>query len=280
MRKSVTSFAIAILVLSGALTRAQEPGVDEEGCSESKLLSRMPGCGIYECGAREFDSAALVINKEAETKALEGSVEHQRLVCPAKYSPLQLMRNAEAALKGAGYTVVFSGPHANSDTPVVTAHKGSQWVSVQTSVPSELPEYEMTAVLVKEMKQDMAASAQAMAEAIARSGKLDVYGITFATGQATIAPSSNQVLSDVLAVLAANPDWKLLVEGHTDNVGNAAANQKLSEARARAVVAWLVAKGVESARLSAAGFGDTQPVAANTAEEGRAKNRRVVLVKQ
>ncbi|HEY8714481.1 MAG TPA: OmpA family protein [Candidatus Acidoferrum sp.] len=75
-------------------------------------------------------------------------------------------------------------------------------------------------------------------------------------------------------------DLKLKVEGHTDNQGNAAANQALSERRAQAVVAWLTAHGVQASRLSAEGLGQTKPVADNGSEEGRAKNRRVELVKQ
>ena len=73
---------------------------------------------------------------------------------------------------------------------------------------------------------------------------------------------------------------KFRIEGPTDNQGNAAANQALWERRAQAVVAWLTAHGVEASRLSAKGMGQTKPVAANSAEDGRAKNRRVELVKQ
>ncbi|MSO50969.1 MAG: hypothetical protein CK533_03515 [Acidobacterium sp.] len=83
-----------------------------------------------------------------------------------------------------GYTQIFSGPHADRDFPVVTARKGAQWNSV----------------LVKVIAQDISASAQAMSDAIAKSGTSDVYGITFATGQAAITPASGAVLNDVLAV--------------------------------------------------------------------------------
>jgi len=77
-----------------------------------------------------------------------------------------------------------------------------------------------------------------------------------------------------------NPDLKLRVEGHTDNQGSAAANQALSEKRAQAVVAWLVAHGTNASRLAAKGMGQTMPVADNSTQDGRAKNRRVELVKQ
>jgi OOP family OmpA-OmpF porin len=260
---------------------AQEPGQpDVEGCKPSPLVSRMTGCQIYECSVKDFDAFDVVINKASETKSLEGAIDHAKFACPANVSHLQLQRNLEAALLKAGYKTVFSGKHENNDRNAITVQKGAQWIFVQLTDFNEFPVYEQTTVLVKEMTQEMTASAQAMADAIAKSGKLDVYGITFATGQATITPQSDQVLSDVLAVLTANADWKLRIEGHTDNVGVAAANLKLSQARAGAVAAWLTGKGIDAGRLTTAGLGDTQPVGPNTTEDGRARNRRVVLIKQ
>ena len=80
-------------------------------------------------------------------------------------------------------------------------------------------------------------------------------------------------------MLKDHPDLKLTIEGHTDNVGDAAANQALSEKRAAAVKAFLVEKGVDAARLESKGLGATKPKAANETAEGRQTNRRVELVK-
>jgi outer membrane protein OmpA-like peptidoglycan-associated protein len=77
-----------------------------------------------------------------------------------------------------------------------------------------------------------------------------------------------------------SPDLKLSVEGHTDNVGNPKANKTLSEARAKSVIAEIVKQGIDATRLSAAGFGQDKPIADNKTEEGKAKNRRVELVKK
>jgi outer membrane protein OmpA-like peptidoglycan-associated protein len=93
-------------------------------------------------------------------------------------------------------------------------------------------------------------------------------------------PDSEGVLQEIVKLLQQNPDLKLRVEGHTDNQGNAAANQALSEKRAQAVVTWLSGHGVAAARLAAKGFGQTKPAADNSTEDGRAKNRRVELAKQ
>ena len=81
-------------------------------------------------------------------------------------------------------------------------------------------------------------------------------------------------------MLAEHADLKLTIEGHTDNVGNAAANRALSEQRAAAVKAYLVEKhGIDAGRLQTAGFGDAKPAAPNATPEGRQQNRRVELVK-
>jgi len=80
-------------------------------------------------------------------------------------------------------------------------------------------------------------------------------------------------------LLNGQPDWKTKIEGHTDSTGAKAVNQTLSQQRATAVVAWLVKNGIGPTRLAAAGFGDTQPIADNATEQGRARNRRVELVK-
>ena len=80
-------------------------------------------------------------------------------------------------------------------------------------------------------------------------------------------------------MLQEHPELKLRIEGHTDDVGQAAANQSLSEKRAAAVKAWLVTQGVEAKRLEAKGFGQTKPVTGNDTPEGRQNNRRVELVK-
>lgn len=102
--------------------------------------------------------------------------------------------------------------------------------------------------------------------------------IHFATGQHTIPAGDEQVLSEVAAQLKANREWKWEVEGYTDNVGDKAANQKLSEQRARSVANWLIDHGVDRDRLTVKGYGESNPVADNSTPQGRARNRRVELI--
>ena len=157
--------------------------------------------------------------------------------------------------------------------------KGSQWLSIRTDQANEFPVYTQTAVLMKAMEQEMEATAEGLGSEIDKSGRVAVYGIQFDSGKATIKPESEAVLNEIGKLLLARADLKLNIEGHTDNVGGKAANLTLSAQRATAVQVWLGAHGTEKARLTVQGFGDSKPVADNSSDEGRAKNRRVELVK-
>lgn len=99
----------------------------------------------------------------------------------------------------------------------------------------------------------------------------------FDTKKFDVKPESEVELGKVVQLLQDNPTVKIQIEGHTDNVGTAVDNQKLSEARARSVVNYLVQKGIRQDRLAAKGFGASKPMADNKTEEGRAMNRRTEL---
>jgi len=111
-------------------------------------------------------------------------------------------------------------------------------------------------------------------------GKFITYGITFDVGKSTIKPESMGEINRIVKLMTENPDLKFSVEGHTDATGSEAANQTLSEQRSQAIVAKLVELGIASDRLTAVGKGQTNPIADNNTDEGRAKNRRVEFVKQ
>ena len=110
-------------------------------------------------------------------------------------------------------------------------------------------------------------------------GKFITYGITFDVGKSTIKPESMGEINRIVQLMTENPDLKFSVEGHTDSTGNAASNQALSEQRSQAIVAKLVELGIASDRLTAVGKGQNSPIADNSTDEGRAKNRRVEFVK-
>ena len=92
-------------------------------------------------------------------------------------------------------------------------------------------------------------------------------------------PESDAALSEIVKLLKDNPGWKIRVEGYTDNVGSASFNEGLSEKRATSVMNWLADHGVDRSRLMAKGYGQSHPLGDNSTDDGRAKNRRVDLVR-
>ena len=125
----------------------------------------------------------------------------------------------------------------------------------------------------------LAQGAVPLYDRLASDGKFITYGITFDIGKSTIKPESMGEINRIVTLMKENPELKFSVEGHTDNTGNSANNQTLSEARSQAVVDKLVEMGISKDRLKAAGKGQTAPIADNSTDEGRAKNRRVEFVK-
>lgn len=122
--------------------------------------------------------------------------------------------------------------------------------------------------------------ATAMAQSLAGSGRVALYGILFDTDKADIQPASRPTLDEMVKLMRNQPQLKLQVVGHTDNQGGEAHNKDLSQRRSVAVVAALVQAGIDPRRLTHRGAGLAEPVAPNDSDAGRAKNRRVELVKQ
>jgi OmpA-OmpF porin, OOP family len=104
---------------------------------------------------------------------------------------------------------------------------------------------------------------------------IELKGIYFETGSATLTESSRPALDAVMKLLVKRPNMRVAITGHTDNVGDAEKNRELSLARAQAVVAYLVEQGIHSDRMVSIGFGETKPRASNKTEKGRQQNRRV-----
>ena len=276
MRITIWLFMVAALLMWAPKASAQdEAPKDAEGCKDSPLITRFPGGIINSCDSKEFEQFDFPLGNDKDGNALskhvEGEYHSWDIATREGTSELQVYRNMETALRTAGFKIDY-GQSPN----LLTAHKGDTWIQID----SKGTYYYQTIVAAKEMKQEVTADASSLKDEIEKTGHVAVYGIHFDTGKATIQPDSDETLRQVVALLQANPDLKLRIEGHTDAQGNAAANQALSEKRAQAVVAWLVNRGIDAGRLKAQGFGQGKPVADNSTEDGRAKNRRVELVKE
>jgi outer membrane protein OmpA-like peptidoglycan-associated protein len=267
----------SLLVLCLAFTAlplsslAQE---DAEGCKDSPLITRMPGSSIQRCDKKEYDQFDLTVGTkdgEDQTKHVEGPLESWGYGTREGVSEIQVFRNMENALRTGGFQVVFE-----RSPEYIAARKGNTWLVIDNRGTY----YDQTIITEQAMNQEVTADASSLKGELEKTGHVAVYGILFDTGKATLQPASDAPLNQVLEMLQQDDSLKVLIEGHTDNVGAEAANQALSEKRAQAVRDWLIGKGIAANRLSAKGYGASKPVADNNTDDGKAKNRRVELVKQ
>lgn len=271
---------VATLLLMSSLVRAQDSEF-----KDTPWFSGMPNYIIYDAEEIEFDSYNFFNGKNCTT--VEGK-KLKRIYSlkenAQKSSTIQIIRNYANAVKSMGGTIIFEGAPQDAECAennglnmvVGKAVKdgNEMWVEVVTLSGDD---YYLTIVLKELMKQNVTASN--IFDALSRDGHIALY-INFDTGKSIIRDESKAIIDQIVQMLRANPDLKLNVEGHTDNIGSPASNKTLSEARAKSVVSSIVNQGITADRLNPEGYGQDKPVADNSTEEGRAKNRRVELVKK
>ncbi len=287
-----------------------------EGSKDHPLISRYPGSYIAKYLTKEFDEFALplgpvdVENTITKNQPLEGKITRIVYVAPAGRTVLEVFRNYQDALKKGGFETLFTcGPqgcgstvanaYANSGDnldywgPQHGIHyisaklgrpEGDVYVSllVDDQGPDSRTNAELYVIEVKPMESGLiTVDAASLANDINRTGHASVYGIYFDTGKADVKPESDATMSEIAKLLQGDSTLKLYVVGHTDNQGALDLNMDLSLRRAEAVLSALTTKyAVPASRLKAYGCGPYSPVASNDNEDGRAKNRRVELVKQ
>jgi OmpA-OmpF porin, OOP family len=268
----ISALALCSVVFGAGLAVAQEP--DAESCKDHPLLSRMKNFYISSCESK-FDAVDVTV-AEGETKTVEGQktvINYALQEGSPTPSYLQIRRNYGNAVKNLGGAVLYDEGRYISGHVVKNGRE--VWVVVEGY--NDGGDYTLTIVEVEAMTQEVTAGE--MLNALNKDGFIALY-INFDTGKSDIKPESEPAIAQIVSLLQDNADLKVSIEGHTDNVGAPAANQTLSEARAKSVMDAVVKGGVDAARLSAVGWGQEKPVADNRTEEGRAKNRRVEIVKK
>jgi outer membrane protein OmpA-like peptidoglycan-associated protein len=272
---TIPTVCLFMLVMAmGGFLVAQQP--DVRGSADHPLFpNRMPGYYISNSRVTEFEAVTFQTADGPQT--IEGKVtriNYRRDRDTPHPGGLAIRRNYENAITEAGGDVVSQV----RTTSVLRASTGGVevWVELQASDNPNARLYQLLVLERAAMAQVI--TAESIAAALDRAGSVSL-SIEFDTGKADIRPASLPIIAEIVSVLQADGTLRLTVEGHTDDVGSAESNQVLSEARAQAVVAGITARGIASERLAAQGFGETRPVADNTTDEGRAANRRVMLVK-
>jgi len=279
-----TWLSIPVLMLCSVATSYSQ---DAEGCKDNALFTRLPNFIIEACtsnyNATEFQMGT------SKVQSIEGNVTMLKYAHSSETnkrpSPLQIIKNYEnAVLKNKGRKVYSGaddlGGGEMAATFTMTIKDKEYWIRIgdmyTPETAGEIGAYSLFVLERSAMRQDI--SANEMFETLNSTGFVALY-INFETGKSDIKPESQAIIDQITQMLQANPSLKVSIEGHTDNVGNATANKTLSETRARSVVKALTTAGIDNGRLVAKGWGQEKPVADNSSEEGKAKNRRVEIVK-
>ncbi|MHA2612169.1 MAG: OmpA family protein [bacterium JZ-2024 1] len=240
-------------------------------------------------------------------KKVEGRVYVYHYSGPQGRSTLEVFRNYEKALLQAGYSIVFKeekkqrglrdishffdkvnrrgwGGWADPELHpwfYLSAISPGKEIYIALAVAGSRDNPRTVLYIIEPKEMELGLTSAEMLELIKKTGHVAIYGIYFDFDKADIKPESEPALKEIAKFLRENPQVKLYVVGHTDNVGNFEYNMELSRRRAEAVVKELTEKyGIAKERLKAYGVGPLAPVASNETEEGRGKNRRVELVKQ
>jgi len=235
----------------------------------------------------------------------EGKIFFSRVTAKAgkSYSDLELARSLDELITGIGGVKAFEGkvpqdsasksiPENNrlkylsgygfmgyQTTTTYLVRRADRNIWVQFTPTDDGSSIGWAIIETKPFKQTASLiKADEIKKELDSKGHIALY-INFDTDKATIKPESKPAIDEIQKLLSGDPALKVVIEGHTDNSGAADHNKKLSEERAQSVKAALAANGIDAGRLQAKGLGQDKPIADNTTEEGKAKNRRVEIVK-
>lgn len=252
-------------------------------------FTRMPNYNILEAASEEYEFTERKFFDGKTVVSVEGQMwqrDYQIKEGARQASMLQIRRNYANAVRSLGGTVLFDGTCQNeacdlggtcSEFMNGRVKRGAKELWVLVCPSNDGYDYQLAVLEKQAMEQDVSASD--LLKALNEQGSVALY-INFDVDKATIKPDSLPIVEQIVALLKQNPALRLSIEGHTDNTGARQRNKTLSEQRAKAVTDAIVKQGVERARLTSTGWGQDKPIADNATDEGKAKNRRVELVKK
>ena len=262
-----------------AVVAALAADTDRPGSKDHPLLSRMPDFFISEYKVTDFDNYKF-IGADKQKVVVEGRklfIEYKLKKDAVVPGELKIRRNIQEALTKIGGKVLFDDDFNRTSTILLEKEGRQTWIEVRSLDKM----YRLTSIDKQAMQQEVVATAEVMNKDIMASGHVSIYGIYFDTAKSEIKPQSEAAIAEIAKLLQSNPNLKVYVVGHTDNVGTFEANMKLSRDRAESVARELSGKyRVASDRLKPQGVASLAPVGSNDNEDGRQKNRRVELVKQ
>lgn len=309
-----------LLPFLAVLMAASAHASDISGAKDHPLLSRFAGASIQAYKAPSFEEAQLPNKPVSEDGTplmkVQGVVTRIGYRVDGGKSVLEIASNYAQALKQGHFTMAFSC-HGEACGNAFASVMGNSGKVIPTEFPVSFENTRQQAMLARRDGPDGATwafiyvmddsnanqanyiyeeivepkpmatgqvkvlDAKTMHDALSRDGKVALYGIYFDTDKAAIKPTSQPELEQMAKLLKSQPDLRVYIVGHTDNQGSLAHNQQLAQQRADAVLKALAGDyRIPASQMSAKSVASLAPVASNTDDAGRARNRRVELVVQ
>jgi outer membrane protein OmpA-like peptidoglycan-associated protein len=282
MKRSIlVSLMLSFVILASTYAFA----IQDDEKLEHSVIKPMPGAKLVDRTSYHSNHHTLKLRvKEGRkriTKEVTGEYWHLKYIMKdgsgnqikriskgeviGNYLAAALEKGGKVHSKGSNYLIV--------DVP--RDGGGTTWVSLRAATASYLVEI----IDEKSLNPVLSFGAEELKKALDVDGRIAVYGINFAVNSDRLELGAEKIISEVVKLLTLYPDLKIEIQGHTDNTGSAAHNLALSNRRANTVKDFILLFGVNSSQMTSKGFGMTEPVESNDTEEGKAKNRRVELVK-
>ncbi len=313
MKKVTLILAVVALMISTNLFAQRT--TDIEGSKDYPLVSRFKGSIIEWYQVRNFDRYFILSLKDNKISNYEinGKITRIQYSVGTEHSVFEILKSYENSLNNSEFEILttlndkncgvnlqeqlyndeFNGLNklprealnpGDDEFYYLAAKKNIDnkniFIAVYTAFERGDLLVTFDAIEVQSMDKGLV-SVKDLETDLSKNGHIAIYDIHFDTGKSDINPNSGNALKNIAEYLNAHSDKRYLIVGHTDNVGDFDANIKLSQARANAVINELTAKyGVKNEQLKSYGDGSTAPIATNTTDEGKAKNRRVEIVEQ
>ncbi|MCJ7581852.1 MAG: OmpA family protein [Candidatus Aminicenantes bacterium] len=282
MKKITLTFLLSVFLIMSSLTVISFQDTEK---LEHPVIKPMPGANLIERSSKHesYFTLTLRVLENGMRVSKDVSGEYWRLRYEMLDSSGEKIANVSrgeiignyvsAALEKGGTehtkgsnSLVFSVPRKDG---------GTTWAKLIIASA----DYTLDIIDEKPLVPVLSFGAEELKKALDAEGRIAVYGINFAVDSDRLQLGAEKILSEFVKLMTLYPDLKIEIQGHTDNTGAAAHNLDLSSRRAESVKEFILLFGVDSSRLVSKGYGMTVPIDSNDTEEGRAKNRRVELVK-
>ena len=252
-----------------------EPKTDAAGCAELSVFPRLAGSIIVSCDHGDSNGVTMPLKPDAQgfarEKTVRGIYEYREYQTPQGYPPERVFQNLMQLAPMAGFIVKYSAPSST-----ITARKGDVWILINVTGDS----YSLSAVSAKPETWTSVKTAEEISRQMQAHNRVEIYGINFSPADQSIMEEQSPILFEMLKYLKQNADLSVVIESHKVSTKGAPEDDlEITRERANAVMDWLIAHGLDRARVQPRPFGRNSPLTENESASEIQRNERIALAK-